>query len=548
MSNGRRWRAWAALGALWLWSVAAGADFRERLPQDEVIYFLLPDRFDNGDAANDRGGLKGDRLKTGFDPTDARFYHGGDLKGVLRRLDYIQQLGATALWLGPIFKNKPVQGAPGHETAGYHGYWITDFTRIDPHFGTEEDFRQLVAAVHSRGMKLYMDIVINHTADVIAYRECPTEECPYRPRTEPPYTPYVPKGEEHVKVPDWLNDPIYYHNRGNSTFEGESAVYGDFFWLDDIMTENPRVLQGFIDIYAGWIERCGIDGLRIDTAKHVNPEFWQTFVPAMLSRAHARGIANFTIFGEVYTGTEDVALLARHTRVDKLPAVLDYAFTAAMRDTVAGSQGTEVLARLFEDDPLYEGGERAALQLPTFVSNHDQGRFAYFVRSARHDIGDDEVAKRVLLAHAMIMTLRGVPVLYSGDEQGFAGVGGDNAARQDMFGHFDANHPLYRAFAGMARLRASQPALQRGRQIVRGYAAAPGLFAASRIDPVSGRELLIAFNTSTAPVTAKVEVNADSRHFTSLHGQCAAEAFASGVYRVVLAPLDYVVCAAGDGG
>src|SRR5450755_3754229 len=141
-------------------------DYRDRLPSEEIIYFLLPDRFENGDPANDRGGL------------------GGDLKGLILRLDYIQALGATAVWLGPIYKNKPVQGAPGHESAGYHGYWITDFTHVDPHFGTDEDMHALADAVHARGMKLYMDIVVNHTADVINYRECPTFACPYRSRAD----------------------------------------------------------------------------------------------------------------------------------------------------------------------------------------------------------------------------------------------------------------------------------------------------------------------------------------------------------------------------
>ncbi len=111
----------------------AATDYRARLPQDEVIYFLLPDRFENADPTNDRGGLTGDRTVTGFDPTAKGFYHGGDLKGLTKRLDYIQSLGATALWVGPIFKNKPVQGAPGQQSAGYHGYWITDFTQVDPH-------------------------------------------------------------------------------------------------------------------------------------------------------------------------------------------------------------------------------------------------------------------------------------------------------------------------------------------------------------------------------------------------------------------------------
>ena len=124
-------------------------------------------------AANDRGGLAGDRLTTGFDPAHKGFYHGGDLKGLTARLDYIQGLGATAIWLGPIYKNKPVQGGPGRRRAGYHGYWITDFTRVDPHFGTDADMRAFVDAAHARGMKVYLDIITNHTADVIQYRECP---------------------------------------------------------------------------------------------------------------------------------------------------------------------------------------------------------------------------------------------------------------------------------------------------------------------------------------------------------------------------------------
>ena len=105
------------------------ADVRARLPEDELIYFLLPDRFENGDAGNDRGGLTGDRLATGFDPTHKGFFHGGDLKGLTARLDYLKGMGITAVWLAPVFKNKPVQGPKGNESAGYHGYWVTDFTR-----------------------------------------------------------------------------------------------------------------------------------------------------------------------------------------------------------------------------------------------------------------------------------------------------------------------------------------------------------------------------------------------------------------------------------
>lgn len=585
-------------------AVAANAAdaVRERAETEEIIYFVLPDRFENGNPENDRGGLPGDRLKHGFDPTSKAFYHGGDLQGLTARLDYIQALGATAVWLTPVFKNKPVQGGPGQESAGYHGYWITDFTSVDPHLGDEAQMQAFVRATHSRGMKVYLDIIANHTADVIAYRECRTDKCPYRSRAEYPYsrrgglqgesinegftganlekltradyayTPYLPAGEEHIKVPQWLNDPLLYHNRGNSTFAGESSEMGDFVGLDDLMTENPRVVQGMIDIYGGWIDRYGVDGFRIDTARHVNPEFWQAFVPAMLQRAAARGIPHFHIFGEVSTSDIDVALLARYTREAKLPAVLDFAFAAAVRATVAGNAGTDKLARLFADDVLYEGGEQAALQLPTFISNHDAGRFAYYVRKALPQASDDEVLKRVLLAHAMMFTLRGVPVVYYGDEQGFTGVGGDQDARQDMMrsrtlsyladrrigtevrlkpdlqgSSFDLNHPIARAIAKLSALRRAHAALRSGRQVVRNYSDSPGLFAVSRLDPATGREIAIAFNTSLQPLTTTIEVDARSRRFGALYGRCESEVPAPGSYRVVLAPLDFVVCAAGDG-
>ncbi|WP_374130160.1 alpha-amylase family glycosyl hydrolase [Sphingomonas sp. 28-62-20] len=581
---------------------APAPSYRDRLPQDEIIYFLLPDRFENGDTSNDRGGLKGDRLVTGYDPTAKGFYHGGDLKGVTKRLDYIQALGATAIWVGPIFKNKPVQGAPGQESAGYHGYWITDFTQVDPHLGTNADFKALVDAAHSRGMKVYMDIIVNHTADVIKYRECvPDQNCAYRAKADYPfqrrgglngaainpafasdsvqtpenfakltdpsfaYTPYLPKGEEQAKTPDWLNDMTLYHNRGDSVWTGESVTYGDFSGLDDIATEHPRVVAGMIDIFGGWIDRFGVDGFRIDTAKHVNPEFWQAFVPAMLARATAKGIPHFHIFGEVATGDVDPALLARHTRVDKLPAVLDFAFARAVVDIVAGQAGTSEIARLFDDDALYDGGADAAQTLPTFLGNHDAGRFATFVRQLSPKADRAEQLARVKLGHAMLLTLRGVPTVYSGDEQGFVGDGGDQDAREDMFpsavaiyndnqllgtskttadSNFDRDHPLFAFIAKLARLRSSQPALREGRTLARAASEKPGLLAVSRFDPVSGQELLIAFNSSTAPINANVEVANGSLNFTALYGQCAPRASAPGSVGVSVPALDFIVCAA----
>jgi glycosidase len=578
------------------------SDYRARLPEDEVVYFVLPDRFHNGDEANDRGGLSGDRLTTGFDPTHKGFFHGGDLRGLIGRMDYIQGLGATAIWLGPIYKNKPVQGGPGEETAGYHGYWITDFTRVDPHFGEEADMRAFVSEAHTRGMKVYLDIITNHTADVIQFRECEGRPCPYRSKADYPYsrrggvqgapinagfqgdgvrslanfarltdmtfayTPFVPPAEANVKVPAWLNDPRLYHNRGNSDFWGESSLHGDFVGLDDLMTENPRVVQGFIDIYGEWITKYGVDGFRIDTARHVNPEFWQAFAPAMLNRARARGIPNFHIFGEVAADGVDVAQLARHTRVDKLPSVLDFGFAGAVQAVLARDEGTSVLARLYQDDALYEGGARAALRMPTFTGNHDFGRLAWIIRDAKPGIGDEELSRRVMLANAMLFLLRGVPVVYYGDEQGFVGHGIDQAARQDMFPsqvasyndqallgtrdttavpNFNTRHPFYAQIAGLAKLRKEHAALRRGRQLVRAHGKAPGLFAVSRIGS-DGREILLAFNTSTTTVAAQVEVEMASATFRTLQGPCAARASAPGSVEVRLLPLSHVVCAANE--
>jgi neopullulanase len=600
MKTMQRWGL--ALGLLCS-ALANAEDFRSRLPQDEVIYFLLPDRFENGDPKNDRGGLKGDRLKTGFDPTHKGFYHGGDLKGLIAQLDYIQGLGATAIWLGPIYKNKPVQGGKGQESAGYHGYWITDFTRVDEHFGTNREMKAFVDAAHTRGMKVYLDIITNHTADVASYRQCPDSSCPYRSRADFPYARasgtdgsrinagfvgesvgnlanfakltrpdfaydvFVPAAEAKVKVPEWLNDPLVYHNRGNSTFTGESSTMGDFVGLDDLMTESPRVVQGFIEIYGEWIEKFGIDGFRIDTARHVNPEFWMTFAPAMTTLAKSRGIPNFHIFGEIASDQIDPATLARHTRVDKLPTVLDFAFRAAVIESLAKGSGSDKFATLFNGDALYEGGEKTAIQLPTFVSNHDAGRFAHYVRKHRPDASDAEVLQRTLLAHAMMFTLRGVPVVYAGDEQGFTGDGIDQDAREDMFpsqvasyndnvllgskattaqSNFDRSHPIYKAIAQLSALRRDHAALRRGMQVLRSYGEQPGLFAVSRMNAEGRGEILIAFNMSTAPLQANVEVDANAKSFTSIKGACAAQPTVPGSYKVTLEPLSYVICASHD--
>jgi glycosidase len=230
---------------------------------------------------------------------------------------------------------------------------------------------------------------------------------------------------------------------------------------------------------------------------------------------------------------------------------------------VSGVSGTDELTKLFRADPLYEGGALAALRLPTFLGNHDAGRFPMLVKHFAQNIGDEELLRRDMLGHAMLLTLRGVPTIYYGDEQGFVGKGGDQDARQDMFAskvstfneekplgtsattahaNFNPQHPLYREIADLAHIRTSHRALTRGQQLVRFSSDKPGLFAVSRFEPGTGREMLLLFNTSTGPIRQNVRVETRSNRFETLAGNCPQVASAPGTVAVDLPGLGYAVC------
>lgn len=564
-----------------------------RPPEEDIVYFMLPDRFENGDTSNDTGGFPGGKYDHGFDPTHKGFYNGGDLTGLTARLDYIKGMGATAIWLGPIYKNKPVQGGPGQESSGYHGYWITDFTSVDPHLGTNAELKTFVEQAHARGMKVYLDIITNHTADVISYRECHdesytgsdkvTDGCKYRSVADYPYTtrggvtgapindgfmgdedhhqtvenfakltnpdyaytPYVPEGEENSKTPAWLNDLQYYHNRGETTFEGENSLYGDFAGLDDLFTEHPVVVEGMIDIFKGWITDYKMDGFRIDTTRHVNPNFWKQFLPAMKEHAAKEGIPNFYMFGEVYD--PDPGALARFTRVDGFDQVLDFGFQQAVFDVVSGKEGTDRFDRFLAADALYGEATKMGRTQPTFLGNHDMGRFSGMVKLENPTMGQDELLARTKLAHGLMMFMRGVPVIYSGDEQGFVSDGNDQEARETLFpsqvaiyndndligtdattadSNFDTDHPLYRYIAQTAAIRHAHPAFAHGEMISRltekrsDDNTTAGAFAFSRFDPMTGHEYLVVANTSAVGRTVNITIDAGSSDMTALLGAC----------------------------
>ncbi len=527
----------------------------------EQFYFVLPDRFANGDPSNDRGGLTGSRLVTGYDPTDKGFYQGGDLAGLTERLDYIKGLGTTAIWMAPIFKNRPVQGTGENASAGYHGYWITDFTQVDPHFGTNADLEELVDQAHAKGMKVFFDVITNHTADGIDYREKAYEYLakgafPYldadgRPFDDTAYAdgegvfpevdrdafPYTPQPTAERKVPAWLNDPTMYHNRGDSTFAGESAEQGDFVGLDDLWTERPEVVEGMEKIYQRWVRDFDIDGFRIDTVKHVDLEFWTQWATALDAYAAKQGRDDFFMFGEVYSA--DTAVTAPYVTQGRLDATLDFPLQDAARAYASQGASAKRLAGVFADDYRYTTDKANAYEQVSFLGNHDMGRIGHFLAADNAGASDAELLQRARLANEVMFLSRGNPVVYYGDERGFTGSGGDKDARQTMFASqvadyldddeigtdrthardaYDTGAPLYRQVADLAELRREHPALADGVQVERYAADGAGVYAFTRTDTATGREYVVALNNAAEGRTATFATDQADREYRGIHG------------------------------
>ncbi|WP_405737750.1 pullulanase-type alpha-1,6-glucosidase [Streptomyces sp. NBC_00028] len=527
----------------------------------EQFYFVLPDRFANGDTGNDKGGLTGTRLSTGYDPTDKGFYQGGDLKGLTKKLDYIKGLGTTSIWMAPIFKNQPVQGTGANASAGYHGYWITDFTQVDPHFGTNKDLETLISKAHAKGMKVFFDVITNHTADVVDYEEKsydylskgafpyltkdgePFDDADYAdgtedfPEVDADSFPRTPKVTKNNKVPSWLNDPTMYHNRGDSTYAGESTTYGDFSGLDDLWTERPEVVSGMEKIYEKWVRDFDIDGFRIDTVKHVDMEFWTQWATALDAYAARHGRDDFFMFGEVYSS--DTSITSPYVTQGRLDATLDFPFQEAARQYVSQGGSAQKLAALFGDDYKYTTDKANAYEQVSFLGNHDMGRFGYFLNQDNPKATDAELLAKDEFANELMFLSRGNPVVYYGDEQGFTGSGGDKDARQTMFASktadyldddeigtdrthasdaYDTSAPLYRQISALAKLRKANPALTDGIQTERYAADGAGVYAFSRTDAKTGQEYVVAFNNAGEAKSATFAVGSAATAYKGVYG------------------------------
>ena len=463
----------------------------------EIIYFVMPDRYRNADKSNDQ--------QPGFDPTNTAFFHGGDLKGLTGNckdddgLARLKRLGFTAVWLTPLVVQQP----PTDGGAGYHGYWGVDFLNVEPRLGTNQDLLALSDCAKSLGLKLILDVVTNHTGDIIWYEG---------------RNPYIPEKFQGIKNPAWLNEISNYHNAGdmNNCWSGGSCTRdGDFYGLDDLATEKEVVYRGWGDVYGSWIERYGFVGFRVDTARHVDNEFFKNWSPLINQRAKAAGIEKFTIFGEVWE--QNPIELVRYVRENKIETVLDFPFQRVAVEYAASSSNAKVLQNLFNYDDYYTSPKSSAQSLVTFLGNHDMGRVAFLIDTKRSN-PEVQLLKRVKLAHALLYLSRGIPVVYYGDEVGMTGSGNgnDQRARQNMFptqvemwksekrvgsapvGNGDSfenkEHPISEFLEELAKLRSEHPALANGVMQIR-YAKG-SVFAFSKREVGSEEEYLVVLNNS----------------------------------------------------
>lgn len=476
--------------------------------RDEVIYQLLVDRFANGDPSNDF------RVQT----SALARYHGGDWQGVIDKLDYLEALGVTALWISPIVRNVDTDA----NVDGYHGYWAQDLTRLNPHFGDLASLRALVRACHARGMKVIVDIVTNHMGQLFYYdinlNGAPDENVYGSGGTSPvtrvtEYDPdYDARGIQSSTslgeagrapivflnlpeifrvppMPEIFQRPEAYNRRGRilDYDVADQVLYGDFpGGLKDVNTENPEVREAMIAAYTDWVLKTDIDGFRIDTLKHVEYGFWESFAPEVRRRLAERGKEKFLLFGEAFDG--DDALIGSYT----LPGRLDSVFYFSQKfqvfdDVFARGQPTRKIETLFSMRDAHFGtsaqpqgiGLAPRDALVNFIDNHDLPRFLF----NRPDPRGPEALRAAL---AFLLLEEGIPCIYYGTEQEYAG-GNDPSNRENLaLSGYATTGETFRWIARLNRIRRDYVALRRGGFDIRwstdrtGDAADAGIIAFER--------------------------------------------------------------------
>lgn len=407
--------------------------------RDDVIYLIMPDRFSNGDPANDEPEVSRGIL----DRNKGRRYHGGDLQGIIDRLPYLKDLGVTALWLNPIYDNNNQLDTrevyDGESTTGYHGYGAVDFYAVEEHFGDLAKFRELVEKAHGMGIKIVQDQVANHTG-------------PYHPWVKDPPTP------------TWFNGTEANHLDNNwqthllmdmyATDELKRPVLDGWFVniLPDFNQSDPEVRKYIIQNTLWWIGISGLDAIRQDTLPYVPRGFWNEWMTAI-----KREYPNVNVVGETLDGlAPQVAFFQggakRFDGIDsKIDTEFDYPLFFPLRRVFGEGQSIRQLVDILNQDYLYPNPEI----LVTLLGSHDVSRFM-------HERG--ATAEGLKLAFTFLLTVRGIPQLYYGDEIALRG-GGDPDNRRDFPGGWPGDGR--NAFEAGGRTPEEQAVFAHVRQVLR---------------------------------------------------------------------------------
>lgn len=367
-------------------------------PRD-TIYLITPDRFANGDPKNDQTSDTLDEL----DPNDPRMRHGGDLRGIIRRLDYLQDLGVTAIWLNPVLENDGINS--------YHGYKATDLYRIDPRLGTNAEYKELVAESHERNLKVVFDHVSNH----IGIRHPWIEELP-----EDSWLNGA--ADEHLSEKHFLLSIADPHAHPTAQHELKTFWFVDR--MPDLNQRNPRLARYLIQNTIWWIEYSGLDGIREDTYPYADQSFLADWAKAIRTE-----YPNFNIVGEIWaTKPAYIARFQQKTLLPRdfethLPAVMDFPLMEAYRAFLDGSGKLRDIHATYAQDFLYTDVDN----LLVFLDNHDTPRAMFQA---------DRDARRVKLALTLMLTARGIPQLLYGTEIGMVGGKSHVELRADFPGGF----------------------------------------------------------------------------------------------------------------